>query len=677
MNISKSINAKLVLVIASTSFIVISAIMSIEALGTKRLVSDQIRQAAETEADLAYMGIEKPMTVGDNKSTIAEFATIKDKFTDLSAHMISYSGNTTYSTDNRNIRKDFSSMFKNDTLISLVNEGLKNKIRKSSFIDFDNKKIMARVISISNQDKCHHCHGSSEPILGEMILLSDVSGSWNSMNKQIITSACIGLSGIIILIGISIWTMRTLIIKKITLLADASSKVASGTYNVSFKVSGQDEIASLAGDIELMVSQLKERLGFSEGVLKGIPLPCAVLSADGKVIWTNQSMCNLLEKENAPESYLGESPGKFFWNDDSHKTNSEKAIETKQPQASEFIWHAPSGKDVHVAVNATPFFDMDGILIGSITFMRDVTERRTQQQKIEEQNTLISKAANNATLIANHLAKTSEHLLGRISDTVEGSNIQRDRIQTTAVAVDEMNATVLEVARNASDASKNAEDARDRALDGQAITNQSVEFIMNVLEQTKKMTNSLHTLGEQANGIGHIMIIISDIADQTNLLALNAAIEAARAGDAGRGFAVVADEVRKLAEKTMNATKEVAVAVHGIQDGAKLNITLMESVGKNVEQGATLVTKVGESLSSIRVASISTADMVRSIATAAEQQSSASDEISQNVSEVNLIAQQTASNMEELAQTSKEVSQAASELQDVIGVMSNDSTREV
>ena len=58
-------------------------------------------------------------------------------------------------------------------------------------------------------------------------------------------------------------------------------------------------------------------------------------------------------------------------------------------------------------------------------------------------------------------------------------------------------------------------------------------------------------LGQQADSIGHILSVISDIADQTNLLALNAAIEAARAGDAGRGFAVVADEVRKLAEKTM------------------------------------------------------------------------------------------------------------------------------
>ena len=114
------------------------------------------------------------------------------------------------------------------------------------------------------------------------------------------------------------------------------------------------------------------------------------------------------------------------------------------------------------------------------------------------------------------------------------------------------------------------------------------------LRALKKSTTQIQTiktdidqLGQQAQGIGQILDVISDIADQTNLLALNAAIEAARAGEAGRGFAVVADEVRKLAEKTMDATKEVGKAISGIQDGTKRNIA-------NVEQSVKIIEKTTE-----------------------------------------------------------------------------------
>ncbi|GKT21909.1 Chemotaxis methyl-accepting receptor like protein, partial [Aduncisulcus paluster] len=100
-------------------------------------------------------------------------------------------------------------------------------------------------------------------------------------------------------------------------------------------------------------------------------------------------------------------------------------------------------------------------------------------------------------------------------------------------------------------------------------------------------------LGQQADSIGHIMSVITDIADQTNLLALNAAIEAARAGEAGRGFAVVADEVRKLAEKTVSATNEVGEAISGIQNGTASSISRMEETSKVVESSTELAGQAG------------------------------------------------------------------------------------
>jgi methyl-accepting chemotaxis protein len=671
MNLTHSISAKITLLIASISLAVISAISVYEGVGIRDMMSDQIRHAAEAEADLAYMGIEKPMVVGDNRSTIQEFADIRSKFKDLTAYMTSYTGNVTYSTEQVAVRKDFAQVAGSPELAELSRRGLKENLRESAFVDLDGKKMLARVISVPNQAKCHHCHGSSEPIIGQMVLVSDVSAQWGAMRSQITTSAVVGLLGLALLIGISVWAVRTMMIKKITLLTTSAEKVAGGDFDVSFAVGGQDELGRLAGDIDTMVGQLKVKLGFSEGVLNGIPTPCGIVGPDFTMLWVNPQMCALLGKDKAPEAYVGLRSGQFFWGDPNRETLSDKAIKEGRTMSAQREWTSSSGdKTLHVAINTTPFYDMDGHLLGSITFWIDYTDMVTKQRQIEEQNAVIAQAAQRAEDIAHHLASTSEHLLTRIDETTRGTGNQRMRIQETATAVEQMNASVLEVARNASDAARNAENARERAVLGQKVADESITAIMSVREQARKMNDSLHELGDQAQGVGRIINIITDIADQTNLLALNAAIEAARAGEAGRGFAVVADEVRKLAEKTMDATREVHSAISGIQDGTRLNISLIDAAGRDVEQGAELVKNAGEALREIVSVSVSTADMVRSIATAAEEQSAASEEITSTVDDVNAIASETSRTMDELSETSREVAQVAMELREVIGTMS-------
>ena len=147
------------------------------------------------------------------------------------------------------------------------------------------------------------------------------------------------------------------------------------------------------------------------------------------------------------------------------------------------------------------------------------------------------------------VTSASEELSAQIEQSSRGTDEQSHRVSETATAMEEMNATVLEVAKNASQAADTADNAKRKAQEGSQIVIQAVKEIGEVQTQALEMKADMTSLGKQAESIGKVLSVISDIADQTNLLALNAAIEAARAGDAGRGFAVVADEVRKLAEK--------------------------------------------------------------------------------------------------------------------------------
>jgi methyl-accepting chemotaxis protein len=263
----------------------------------------------------------------------------------------------------------------------------------------------------------------------------------------------------------------------------------------------------------------------------------------------------------------------------------------------------------------------------------------------------------------------SKDLSSQIRQSSKGTEVQSQRVAETATAMEEMNATVLEVAKSAAQASDSSNEARQKALEGAGVVAEVVAGISSVQTVSLVMKDDMLVLGKQADGIGTIMNVISDIADQTNLLALNAAIEAARAGDAGRGFAVVADEVRKLAEKTMVATQEVGQAISGIQQGTTKNLQNVERAVGSIEQATSLANKSGEALQEIvRLVEVSS-DQVRSIATASEQQSAASEEINHSIEEINRISSETAGSMAQSSRSVADLSTQVDNLRRLIDTM--------
>jgi methyl-accepting chemotaxis protein len=281
-------------------------------------------------------------------------------------------------------------------------------------------------------------------------------------------------------------------------------------------------------------------------------------------------------------------------------------------------------------------------------------------------------AANKLVGVVERLTSASEQLSVQIEQSTKGSITQKDRTEETAAAMNEMNSTVLEVARNASQAAEGTGNAKKKAQEGADVVRMAVEAIRDVQTQAEHLKENMSALGRQAEDIGQILGVISDIADQTNLLALNAAIEAARAGDAGRGFAVVADEVRKLAEKTMTATNQVGNTIREIQTGARTNIDSVDNAAKAVDKATALANKSGEALKEIVSIVEISSDQVRSIATASEEQSATSEEINRSIVEVNQISTETVNAMNQSAQAVTELANQAQVLRGLIEDMQSE-----
>jgi methyl-accepting chemotaxis protein len=300
----------------------------------------------------------------------------------------------------------------------------------------------------------------------------------------------------------------------------------------------------------------------------------------------------------------------------------------------------------------------------------EAEEARRQAAAAERQGKL--DAAASIEDVARAVAQASTDLASQVDQSKEGADLQRQHAGETATAMEQMNATVLEVARNASEAAQGAGTARDKAKDGADVVRQVVSAISGVQDRAAALRENMDELGTQAEGIGNIIGVISDIADQTNLLALNAAIEAARAGEAGRGFAVVADEVRKLAEKTMTATSEVGNAIRAIQAGARSSIEGVEGAVRAVDQATELANRSGEVLGEIVSIVENSADQVRSIATASEEQSAASEQINRAVDDINRISEETADAMARAAGSVEELAHQAQTLTRLVDTLKAD-----
>jgi methyl-accepting chemotaxis protein len=286
--------------------------------------------------------------------------------------------------------------------------------------------------------------------------------------------------------------------------------------------------------------------------------------------------------------------------------------------------------------------------------VREAEEAKALAERARREGML--QAADRLENVAGELAAISAGLSARLADSSNGAEVQKARAEETATAMEQMTSTVLDVARNASEAAEGSGQTRGKAQAGAGMVDRLVAGIQEVRGQTLSLRESMHSLGQQAEGIGRVMGVISDIADQTNLLALNAAIEAARAGDAGRGFAVVADEVRKLAEKTATATHEVEQAIELIQQASRANVEGVDATARGIEQATALAGESGAALREIVDLVDHSSGQVTSIATAAEEQSQTAENINQAVAEISRVSVATS---EDLRRSSQDVQSLA------------------
>ena len=265
----------------------------------------------------------------------------------------------------------------------------------------------------------------------------------------------------------------------------------------------------------------------------------------------------------------------------------------------------------------------------------------------------IRRALLEASQGARNVADAALRIAASAEQTNQAVNSQRDQLAQLATAMNEMSATIADVAGHAENTARDTQDATSEAGLGNQDVHASVHGIQALATEVDQATSQVNQLKEGVMQISEVTAVISAISEQTNLLALNAAIEAARAGEQGRGFAVVADEVRQLASRTRHSTEEIQGTITQLQQRAVTAANAMDASRKLAESSVNQSEKAGQDLSLIVNHIQHVSDMATQIATAAEQQSMVAEDMNRNVSGINDSALEMSQSASQLAQESE------------------------
>ena len=263
---------------------------------------------------------------------------------------------------------------------------------------------------------------------------------------------------------------------------------------------------------------------------------------------------------------------------------------------------------------------------------------------------------------SNALQSAANRVAEKASTTHDNSQEQRDQTLQVVAAINEMGATISEIASNASTAAETATDASRNTDTGRDVVNKAKDVIGRLANDMESNGQVVKQLADTTQNIGSILEVIRGISEQTNLLALNAAIEAARAGEQGRGFAVVADEVRNLAGRTASSTDEIQAMINQLQSDAKDAVEAMLAGQLVTQDGVSAADEAVGVLANISERIHDISDRNIQVATATEEQSTVVHAINVNIEEINSINEMTTNTAEELADASHELQDLSSRL---------------
>jgi twitching motility protein PilJ len=338
--------------------------------------------------------------------------------------------------------------------------------------------------------------------------------------------------------------------------------------------------------------------------------------------------------------------------------------ETQRVEAERQEQEAKRVNDANQAAILRLMNELQTVAEGDLTQQATVTEDITGaiadsvNYTVEELRTLVSQVQGTV----GRVTETTEQVESTSIELLAASTEQLREIRDTGESVLQMAGRINDVSEQAQQTAEVARRSLQAAESGRAAVENTIGGMNSIRDQIQETSKRIKRLGESSQEIGEITELISDITEQTNVLALNAAIQAASAGEAGRGFSVVAEEVQRLAERSGDATRQIAALVKTIQTDTQDAVAAMERSTQGVVEGTRLSDAAGTALSDIDRVTHQLSELIDHISNQASKEAQEANVVATNIQHIFAVTEQTGAGTRSTAQMVRELSKTAEEL---------------
>lgn len=346
------------------------------------------------------------------------------------------------------------------------------------------------------------------------------------------------------------------------------------------------------------------------------------------------------------------------------QTSRSKVADVQRVEAERQEQEAKRVNDANQAAILRLMNELQTVAEGDLTQQATVTEDITGaiadsvNYTVEELRTLVAQVQSTVGRVTD----TTQQVEQTSTELLAASTEQLREIRETGESVLQMAGRINAVSGQAQTTAQVARQSLQAAETGLHAVQNSIGGMNAIRDQIQETSKRIKRLGESSQEIGEITELISDITEQTNVLALNAAIQAASAGEAGRGFSVVAEEVQRLAERSGDATRQIAAIVRTIQTDTQDAVGAMERSTQGVVEGARLSDAAGAALGDIDRVTRELSELIERISKEAQREAESANVVAENIQHIFAVTEQTSEGTRSTAQMVRELSRTAEEL---------------